>query len=73
MNQNRHTSTTIVIIPRFVHGCKNIVEVLGDGIVSVTRMGSDGDAIFLAKSGPILIKNSLNLDAIKKGSFTIMP
>ena len=48
---------TIVIISCFVHGCKNIVEVLGDGIVSVTDIGSDEDD-FLAKSGPILIKNS---------------
>ena len=48
---------TIVIISCFVHGYKNIVEVLGDGIVSVPSIGSDGDAIFfLAKSGPILIK-----------------
>ena len=40
------------------------ILLLGDGIVSVTDIGSDGDAIFLAKSGPILIRNSLNLDTI---------
>ena len=40
---------TIVIIFCFVHGCKNIVKVLGDGTVSVTDIGSDEDAIFLAK------------------------
>ena len=55
---------TIVIISSCVHGCKNIVEVLGDGIVSVTDIGSDRDTIVLAKLGPVLTKNSLYLDAI---------
>ena len=42
---------TIVIIACFVHCCKNIVEVLGEGIVSVTDTGSDRDDIFYLNQG----------------------
>ena len=36
---------TIVTISCFAYGCKNIVEVLGDDIVSVIDIGIDEEAI----------------------------
>ena len=56
---------TILIISCLVHVCKNIVEILEDGIVSVIDIGSDSDAI-VSLIMAYIKKNSLILDEIKK-------